>query len=90
MINTDAIRASMNAHPEDRLDRETTLALLNRLDLAEAGWDKTSHYAESLNRRCDRAEWRIYAARSVLQEAILRGGPPERELAQRIRRALES
>ena len=32
----DAIRASLNAYPEDRLDRETARALLDRLGRAEA------------------------------------------------------
>ena len=32
----DAIRASLNAYPEDRLDRETARALLDRLVRAEA------------------------------------------------------
>lgn len=32
----DAIRASLKAYPEDRLDRETARALLDRLGRAEA------------------------------------------------------
>ena len=77
----DAIRASLNAYPEDRLDRETARALLDRLGRAEARIRHLEDTAQVLvkevldaenardeNRRGKaEAEARIKAVRDVLE-----------------------